>query len=58
MTATTTANTTSGIRIELHTSLKSAKQSENRWLAMGFKTRLYWVSETTEDTLCGLEVAA
>jgi hypothetical protein len=58
MTAPHIANTTTGIRIELHASLKSAKQSELRWLAMGFKTRLYWVSETSEDTLCGLEVAA
>ena len=50
--------TTTGIRIELHATAASAKTSELRWLAMGFKTRLYWVSETTEDTLCGLEVAA
>lgn len=58
MTTHHTAYTTSGIRVELHTSLKSAKQSELRWLAMGFKTRLYWVNETTDDTICGLEVEA
>ena len=50
--------TNSGIRVELHTSPKSAKQSQIRWEKMGFKTSLYWVSENSEDTLCGLEVGA
>lgn len=56
MNATHTAYTTSGVRVEIHTSPKTAKQSQIRWQQMGFKTRLYWVSDTTTDTLCGLEV--
>jgi len=52
------AHSNTGVRIELHASLKSAKQSELRWLAMGFKTRLYWLNESSDDTICGLEVEA
>ena len=50
--------TTSGIRVELHATPQSAKRSQIRWEQLGFSTRLYWVNENGEDTLCGLEVAA
>lgn len=50
--------TTSGIRVELHASPKTAKQSQIRWEQLGFTTRLYWVNENGEDTICGLEVEA
>ena len=53
---TNTTITETGIRIELHTTPKSAKKSQIRWNQLGFKTRLYWLNENSEDTICGLEV--
>ena len=46
------------VRVELHATPQSAKRSQIRWEQMGFSTRLYWVNENSEDTICGLEVAA
>ena len=44
-------------RIELHTDAKSAAKSKKQWEKMGFATKIYFVNETTDDLMTGLEIS-